>query len=190
MYTEADFHGPRKILGRKTPSWCTARMALLWLIVWMAVICLNAAIVIAFASAMCLPFWAFHIQKQYQHGPYGVLATLVLIYLLYNRKDRLHQIWVQQRDRIGLPRSFVLALSAVVPYAFTSLINGNIYSNSTKNLTFGGMIKDTLGGVWSLALFVVLLDVASNKIIPTWVAFHTILRDKKYLEGRQLLNRE
>ena len=189
LYTDADFHGPRKILQRKTPSWCALRVGVLGLIVWVAVVCLNVAILTVFASAMYLPFWAFRIKETYQHGPYGVLATGMLMYLLWNRRDKLHQAWELGRY-LGAARPFVLAASAVVPYLVTSVVNCTLSEKSLKGVEFVDMAKDTLGGIWTLGLLFVVFDMISNKLIPTWVAFHTILRDKKYLKGRRLMNRE
>ena len=84
----------------------------------------------------------------------------------------------------------LLAASAVVPYLVTSVVNCTLSEKSLKGVEFVDMAKDTLGGIWTLGLLSVVFDMISNKLIPTWVAFHTILRDKKYLKGRRLMNRE
>ena len=192
-YQKVEFFGPRKLFPRKKPTWCFPRLLMLVFVIWVAVIAINTIILALFALAIYSPFWAFAVPAADQHGPYGFAASSVLGFLLANRVEKLRRNvlgMLVENSKIFIVGIVLVAVGVNNVIGDTPLAIGNVRMALWPICIWSLQIVRTMVGlIWLSCMTWCIHDIVQTNLLPAWSSLHDILRDKKYLVGRRLMNR-
>ena len=110
--------GPRKLSPRKTPRFVGIRMICLIFLVWFAVLLVNVSLLSLITLAMYLPHFAFRLEGETIHGPYGLFATVLVAWLSWQRREKILNLC----NQFNGPSENIL-LYVVIPILNTSLLS-------------------------------------------------------------------
>ena len=110
--------GPRKLSPRQTPTFVGVRMICLVFLVWFLVLLVNVSLLSLITLAMYLPYFAFRLEGEIIHGPYGLFATVLVAWLSWQRQEKIFN-FCNRFD--GLSENILLYI--VIPIFNTSLLS-------------------------------------------------------------------
>ena len=95
--------GPRKLSPRQTPTFVGVRMICLIFLVWFLVLLVNVSLLSLITLAMYLPYFAFRLEGEIIHGPYGLFATVLVAWLSWQRQEK---YLISAIGSTGYPKTF------------------------------------------------------------------------------------
>ena len=155
--------GPRKLSPRRTPRLVGVRMICLVFLVWFIVLLVNVSLLSLITLAMYLPHFAFRLEGETIHGPYGLFATVLVAWLSWQRREKIFNLC----NQFNGPSENIL-LYVVIPILNTSLLS----------FVFGAhpkpMHRDKMQVCWSSVYIFFVWKRKLHKMRP-WFTFNIFL---------------
>jgi len=170
--------GPRKLCPRRTPSYVVIRLSILIALIWFTVLFINIAILCCLGVGIYLPFFAFRLEAGNGHGPYGLVGTVLVGWLVKHRLN----IFMNLHNRIqALPSRIFLYV--IQPIFLTSLLS-NIFNSTAMTYDYyerSNLLRVIYSNYYFSFGFVLLLVLSpimykkNRNIMPSWYFFYMVL---------------
>ena len=172
--------GPRKLYPRKTPSYVFMRIMALVFLIWFVVLIINIILLSLLGFGIYLPFYAFGIEGSNMHGPYGLVATVLLGWMA---KHRVHVFIRIFHSAKTIPTRILLFV--MQPLFLTSMLthftNGNM-TNNTYDIRSRSTVFNIVSSNYYLLIALVVLMISlpivyqqNLRIVPSWYFAYMVL---------------